>query len=107
MAKSLNVPAAFLTGVVSHGLLAIGRHNPSFYEPLRSHVLRRSLQGGIALGGAAIAYNHLSANHLLGGTTIALGSALAVWVTRPNFSQTDSQLKATDPMNSDQSQSKP
>ncbi|WP_027390317.1 hypothetical protein [Chrysiogenes arsenatis] len=79
--KRLNAVDAFFAGALSHALLATVQRNSVHQLFYPQHIVRRGLQGGIAIGCGAAAYNHFSEKQTAEGIATIAAGALAMWLT--------------------------
>jgi len=81
MNEPLNVRAVAVAGAISNGLLALAQHHPGQDDQLPRHVVRRTLQGGTALGAGALAWNSFSRGHAGTGVATVLLAAGVLLLT--------------------------
>ncbi|ADU66751.1 hypothetical protein LGV61_10100 [Desulfurispirillum indicum] len=95
MNRPFNPAAVFWAGVISHGLLGIARHDPTRDKSLPEHALLHGLQGGIALGSGALAYNCFASREPMAGVAVVLtGASLMGLLRSPSASNAKSPPKS-------------
>lgn len=81
MNELFDARTVFVAATISHGLLGLAQHRPQLDGPRPRHVVRRALQGGVALGAGALACNYLARGRTGAGIATALLSAGVLLIT--------------------------